>query len=583
MDREQTHDAGVEANAEVRGSGDTCLGCRSLSSIPYSTTSYWEFGSSLGASTAREPTAHSNGVWMERQMTDRNMEIGTQPRVLCVGSLPGTRSIVDELEDLPISHGSSTPRAIDETTANTSSTRSRSSPPNSGDGAPSGEELLEVTHATAIEDVPDRLADHRWTAVLALAPEEKAHPRELLETRRVPDSSLPVLVVTDEPAIGNVTLEYDRTHWIWLPNDWTALMSILENRLAEVCRVQRREQHLSEAIASIDRELELLHHAEELAKTGGWAVDLDTRTVQWTDGVYAIHELPSTYEPTLEDAITFYHPADRRQLREAFELCAKTGESYELELRLLTANDQQRWVVTTGELVSGDGEADLVCGAIRDITEYKHRTAELETYTTRLEQFASRFSHEFRNSMSVLSNRIELARATGEDKHFDNLERAMNRMDRLVDDVVTIATEDDIELTYEPIELSAIATACWDVLRTPNMTLTVETDRCILADEDRLRQLLANLFRNAIEHTEPGTTVTVGHLEDGFYVADDGRGIPLADRDLVFDVGTTDIDHGAGLGLPVVATIAAAHDWELALTDGPNGGARFEFRNVETI
>jgi len=76
-------------------------------------------------------------------------------------------------------------------------------------------------------------------------------------------------------------------------------------------------------------------------------------------------------------------------------------------------------------------------------------------------------------------------------------------------------------------------------------------------------------------------TVTVGSLEDGFYVADDGPGIPEADREKVFESGYSTDGDGTGLGLAIVRRIAQAHGWDVTLTTSESGGARFEFHGVE--
>jgi signal transduction histidine kinase len=81
-----------------------------------------------------------------------------------------------------------------------------------------------------------------------------------------------------------------------------------------------------------------------------------------------------------------------------------------------------------------------------------------------------------------------------------------------------------------------------------------------------------------VAHSKGGVIITVGALEDGFYVADDGLGIPPEDQHRVFEAGYSTQGDGTGLGLSIVDQIVAAHDWELTLTTAPNGGARFEIR-----
>lgn len=112
-----------------------------------------------------------------------------------------------------------------------------------------------------------------------------------------------------------------------------------------------------------------------------------------------------------------------------------------------------------------------------------------------------------------------------------------------------------------------------------SVEVAVETKGDVLADPGRLKRLLQNLFRNAAEHG--GDRVVVGDLSDGFYVADNGPGIPENRRDEVFESGHTTSESGTGFGLAIVERIAEAHGWEVTLTAGADGGARFEFTGVE--
>ncbi|MFB6075189.1 MAG: sensor histidine kinase, partial [Haloarculaceae archaeon] len=83
--------------------------------------------------------------------------------------------------------------------------------------------------------------------------------------------------------------------------------------------------------------------------------------------------------------------------------------------------------------------------------------------------------------------------------------------------------------------------------------------------------------RDAVEHGPDDVTVRVGSLADGFFVEDDGPGVPVAERDVVFEAGHSTREDGTGFGLAIVAEIADAHGWDVELTEGADGGARFEF------
>lgn len=227
--------------------------------------------------------------------------------------------------------------------------------------------------------------------------------------------------------------------------------------------------------------------------------------------------------------------------------------------------------------------ADAAIERIERETELERRATELSAQNERLDQFASRVSHEMRNPLSVLETRMELARETGDDEHFEHMERSVHRLNRLINDTLTLAREGDVALQVETVRLDDLAREYWKGIRTPHTELVVETDALIRADKDRLHQLLSNLFRNAVEHAGTDVTVTVGDLQEGFYVEDDGIGISPEQRDAVLTSGTSGLTHGTGLGLAVVDRVADAHDWTLTLTESRDGGARFEFSDVEVV
>lgn len=209
--------------------------------------------------------------------------------------------------------------------------------------------------------------------------------------------------------------------------------------------------------------------------------------------------------------------------------------------------------------------------------------AQLEAQNERLERFASIVSHDLRNPLSVAEGYIELTEETGELEHLDQAQQALDRMNTLIDDLLMLAQSGDVINEVEPIALRSISETSWANIQSEAATLTVETDVTIRADKTRFQQLLENVFRNAVEHGGNAVTVRIGDLPDGFYIEDDGVGIPAGDRSEVFKSGYSTGGDGSGLGLSIVAEITKGHGWEVTATESSSGGTRFEFTNVPTV
>jgi len=217
------------------------------------------------------------------------------------------------------------------------------------------------------------------------------------------------------------------------------------------------------------------------------------------------------------------------------------------------------------------------------------KTAQLQAQNQRLEEFAGIVSHDLRNPLTVISGRTELARADPRPEHFDAINANVERMSAIVDDVLTMVRQEQGEVDLESVALDEIARRAWDTVETHSASLDLRVGRAISCDESRLQQLLENLFRNSIDHGLPDPssgstmeelTVTVGECEGGFYVADDGPGIPPEERERVLEKGFTTAESGTGLGLAIVRTITDAHGWSVAVTESADGGARFEITGV---
>jgi len=231
-----------------------------------------------------------------------------------------------------------------------------------------------------------------------------------------------------------------------------------------------------------------------------------------------------------------------------------------------------------------------------DLTEQREREEELRRRNEQLDRFAGVVSHDLRNPLEVADGGLRLARETGAEEHFERVARAHERMDRLIEDILVLARQDETALDVGPISIADAAEEAWEYVQTGDSSLEIRDDVTLQADADRFGQLLENCFRNAVEHgsTSPpsqapvdaaehgneSVTVFVGTLpeEAGFYVGDDGPGFGDVDGERLFEAGYTTNSDGTGFGLSIVEEIAAAHGWSVSATESESGGARIEVR-----
>jgi len=228
-------------------------------------------------------------------------------------------------------------------------------------------------------------------------------------------------------------------------------------------------------------------------------------------------------------------------------------------------------------------DVSAVAGSLGGLVERKQTEELIHRRNERLEEFASVVSHDLRNPLNVATGALEMVRDDTDSEYVDTVANAHERMDELIEDILVLAKQGKTVDSEETIELAESIQACWQTVETPEATLQVDTDRVIRADRSRLRQIVENLLRNAVVHGGPGTTVTVGDLETGFYIADDGPGIPEAQREAVFDSGHTTHTDGNGLGLAIVQDIVTAHGWQISVTESAAGGACFEITGVDCV
>jgi len=229
------------------------------------------------------------------------------------------------------------------------------------------------------------------------------------------------------------------------------------------------------------------------------------------------------------------------------------------------------------------GKFDGYAVIVRDTTTRKQYERMLERQNDRLKEFTDILSHDLRNPLNVLSGHLKQYKRTGDEKHVEVIEKTTDRMERLVEDLLRVARQGQVVEHPEPTDIGRVLEVASGGALPETATLRYVSVPNVMADPDRLVQVFENLLRNSADHGGDDVTVRIGPLSGGFYVEDDGPGIPEDDRNRVFDHGYTTREDGTGYGLSVVRSIVGAHGWDVSVVGADQGGARFEITGIEFI
>lgn len=280
----------------------------------------------------------------------------------------------------------------------------------------------------------------------------------------------------------------------------------------------------------------------------------------------------------------------QRDLENAIAEAQETGELVRYDVEVYASPAQERTIpidFSVRPARDGDGRIAYLVLEGRDITEKK----EAERLK---DQLFANVSHELRTPLSLILGRVErlLDEADLPAGLADDLSRTRDNALVLLDQVNTlleIAALEQGAVGVSPtrIDLAPFVRRVADVFAPAtaerDQELTVDAPGSLPARTDprHLETVLRNLVGNAVKFTPDGGTIRVRLARDGdevwLSVADSGPGIPEEERDRVLEHGVTTSADGTGFGLAIVESIAEAHGWSVGVTEGSDGGARFEF------
>jgi PAS domain S-box-containing protein len=454
--------------------------------------------------------------------------------------------------------------------------------------APREEELMRLTEfvgdSGGFELDPDtgeiRLTDGA-RRVLGLSDSDRSVPRNWLGLFHPDDRGDVQRALDRTEEIGEET----RETWRYQPPDGEE--SLLEVTLAPVTTggdtttvrgavrdiTDRRERERE--LEQIETLFEHAHDALFLVRvSGGFRVERVNPAWEEATGLSADQVRGQTPQELLGD--------QQGEVVEArYRECVERRDTLQYDEQLQFGEEATHWETRIAPVVLGD-TVEYIAGATLDVTEQVEHRRELERQNERLEEFASIVSHDLRNPLNTAELGVQLAQQECESPHLEEIQEGIDRSLRLIDDLLSLARGGERVVDPRPVTLADAVSDAWERVEAANATLSLETELAVHADRDRFRQLLLNLLDNALDHGGADVTVTVGETDGGFYLEDDGPGIPEAERENVFDAGYSTAEGGTGFGLRIVRQVADSHGWTVAVTDATGGGARFEITGVDT-
>ncbi len=369
----------------------------------------------------------------------------------------------------------------------------------------------------------------------------------------------------------------------------------------------------------------LLAQTEIIGNVGGWELNIDTGEQTWTDEIYRIHELDKSHHPTLEHGLNFYTPESRLVIEQAVERASRDGESFDLDLEIVTARGNRRWVQAIGV---ADLKQRRISGFFQDISDRKlvelklatararleqrvvERTAELQTANIALEkalrsrnEFLTAMSHELRTPLTGVLGLSQVLQVqslgTLNAKQMDAIqaiEQCGKRLLDLINDILDYSVIQSGSLVLE-LGLCSLDEICQSALHAvqgaaakkyQHSSFTIKPEAILLyANSKRLMQILAHLLSNASKFTPEGASFGIevsGNQQEKWVeivVWDNGIGIKPEDFQYLFkpfvqlNGSLARMYAGTGLGLMLAKSLVELHGGSLDVKSVFGQGSRF--------
>ncbi|MFO0594003.1 MAG: response regulator [Myxococcaceae bacterium] len=379
--------------------------------------------------------------------------------------------------------------------------------------------------------------------------------------------------------------------WRWL--SWTAATDggRIYAAATDITSLQDASQRLRQSE-------EQLRRAGAIAHVGAWSLDLETGTLEWSDEVRRIFEVPADFHPLLNTLARFYSEESLALFRDTIDAAATKRRPFDLELEIVTWNGRRAWARHQANVERTGGVARLV-GALQDVTEQRHAREAAVAASRAKSQFLANTSHEIRTPLNGILGMTQLALETQlnteQREYLEAVRTSGENLLTIVNDILDISKIESGRLTLERVPFSLHKTV-FEAVRgqaarahARSLELVVDFEpglsELYVGDPTRVGQVVNNLVGNAVKFTERGEIeVRVDARRDGlhFSVRDTGIGIPADRIGSIFeaftqaDGSTSRRFGGTGLGLTITQELVRAMGGEVTVSSKPGQGSVFD-------
>ncbi|MBB5436390.1 PAS domain S-box-containing protein [Pedobacter sp. AK017] len=403
-------------------------------------------------------------------------------------------------------------------------------------------------------------------------------------------------------------------HIIWIFN--CVLENNVTNKPYVICNsIDITERHnLVKELRTRNKKLEL---ANDIARLGNWELNMVEQKLTWSEVTRQIFEVGHDFEPSLESELLYYKPGTTRENRfNALNAAVLHGNSWDLELELLTAKGNAIWIRSIGVPEFLEGRCYKISGTIQDITKIKRMEANLisakedaESANKAKSEFLANMSHEIRTPLNGIIGFTDLLIKTQlnetQQQYLSIVTQSGNALLNTINDILDFSKIEagKLEMNWSKFNLYEMAEESADVIKYQvqskglEMLLNISADlpKYIWADELRLKQILINLLGNAVKFTESGeielkvealTNPELPEIKYRFSVRDTGIGINPDKKLKIFDAfsqedaSTTKRYGGTGLGLTISNKLLGLMNSQLQVESVIGKGSVFYFEII---